>query len=286
MKRILALALALCFFSLASSTVRADATFTVDQAHPWVGHMNVFDNPLDGGAYLWGSGWGVPDLVSIFDNNADTLTLSPNTIGDPNEYWYECTGTGTAPNCGSPGATGNKIMDANTYVSLPDNTYGGQTITFQGTVLANTLSGPHVAKAFIRDFDPSYGSYFESSVVLTPGPFSISLALDPGAGRHAQFGFNFNGPNVWITDVAPFGSVVVETVAAAGVPGDFDGDDDVDGRDFLLWQRDTNAGSLADWQQNYGAGTSGLAAVTAVPEPASLSLIASIVSLLVIRRNR
>jgi hypothetical protein len=286
MKRILASLLLLSAFATLASNVMADVTFTVDQAHTWSGHMNVFDNPLDGGAYLWGSGWGVPDLVSIFDNNADTLTLSPNTIGDPNEYWYECTGTGTAPNCGSPGATGNKIMDANTYVVLPDNTYGGQTITFQGTVLSNSLSGPHVAKAFIRDFAPDYGSYNESAVVLTPGPFSISLPIDPATGRHAQFGFNFNGPNVWVTDVAPFGNVVVQTIAAAGTPGDFDGDSDVDGRDFLIWQRDTNVGSLADWQANYGTGTGSLAAVSSVPEPASLSLIAGLASLFVIRRNR
>jgi hypothetical protein len=286
MKRILASLLLLGVCTSFSASTNADATFTVEQSHAWAGHMNVFDNPLDGGVYLWGSGWGIPDLVSIFDNGANTLTLSPNTIGDPNEYWYECTGSGTAPNCGSPGASGNKIMDANTYVNLPDNTYGGQTITFEGTVLSNSLSGPHVAKAFIRDFAPDYGSYFESSVVLTPGPFSINLAIDSGVGRHAQFGFNFNGPNVWITDVAPFGNVVVETIAAAGTPGDFDGDSDVDGRDFLLWQRDTSVGSLADWQQNYGTGIGGLAAVTSVPEPASLSLIAAISGLLVIRRTR
>jgi hypothetical protein len=286
MKRILASLLLLSAFASSSSTVRADVTFTIDQAHTWSGHMNVFDNPLDGGAYLWGSGWGVPDLVSIFDNDADTLTLSPNTIGDANEYWYECTGTGTAPNCGSPGANGNKIMDANTYVVLPDNTYGGQTITFQGTVLSNSLTGPHVAKAFIRDFAPDYGSYFESAVVLEPGPFSISLTIDPGVGRHAQFGFNFNGPNVWVTDVAPFGNVVLQTIAAAGTPGDFDGDSDVDGHDFLIWQRDTSVGNLADWQANYGTGFGGLASVTSVPEPASLSLIAGLASLLAFRRSR
>jgi hypothetical protein len=39
----------------------------------------------------------------------------------------------------------------------------------------------------------------------------------------------------------------------------YDGDSDVDGRDFLTWQRSTspapvNTGDLADWQSNYGAG--------------------------------
>jgi hypothetical protein len=35
-------------------------------------------------------------------------------------------------------------------------------------------------------------------------------------------------------------------------PGDFDGDGNVDGRDFLAWQRNPNIGNLADWQANYG----------------------------------
>jgi hypothetical protein len=50
-------------------------------------------------------------------------------------------------------------------------------------------------------------------------------------------------------------------------PGDFNADGLVDGRDFLLWQRDTSVGDLADWQGNYGAGT--LASATSVPEPAN-----------------
>jgi hypothetical protein len=50
-------------------------------------------------------------------------------------------------------------------------------------------------------------------------------------------------------------------------PGDFDSDGDVDGRDFLVWQRNPSVGDLADWQANYGAGTFG--AVTSIPEPTS-----------------
>lgn len=49
------------------------------------------------------------------------------------------------------------------------------------------------------------------------------------------------------------------------VSGDFDSDTDVDGRDFLVWQRNPAVGNLSDWQTNYGTGT--LGAVTAVPEP-------------------
>lgn len=54
--------------------------------------------------------------------------------------------------------------------------------------------------------------------------------------------------------------------------GDVDRDGDVDGRDFLLWQRDPSIGSLTDWLANY-AGSSGLPKALAVPEPTSVSIL-------------
>lgn len=68
-------------------------------------------------------------------------------------------------------------------------------------------------------------------------------------------------------DVAP--------IAAAGLDGDFDVDGDVDGADFLKWQRDLgDATNLALWESNFGAAPA-IAATAAVPEPSSL-LMASI----------
>jgi hypothetical protein len=64
----------------------------------------------------------------------------------------------------------------------------------------------------------------------------------------------------------------------AAQPGDFDDDGDVDGRDFLIWQRGGSSpggplstSDLQDWQNNYPT-SSGLAAVMAVPEPAISTL--------------
>ncbi len=53
--------------------------------------------------------------------------------------------------------------------------------------------------------------------------------------------------------------------------GDFNGDGDVDGRDFLLWQRDSSVGNLVDWHTNYGAPLG--AAAAAVPEPAAIYML-------------
>lgn len=63
---------------------------------------------------------------------------------------------------------------------------------------------------------------------------------------------------------------------ASGLPGDFDLDGDVDGTDFILWQRgdSPNGGSPADltaWQSAYNGGA--LSASNAVPEPSSAILL-------------
>jgi|GEM_PF-5637422 len=74
-------------------------------------------------------------------------------------------------------------------------------------------------------------------------------------------------------------------------PGDFDGDEDIDGADFLAWQRGFgttfDASDLADWQGNYGVPAnlaSSLAAV-AVPEPGCGLLLLVGLSLLVVQRK-
>jgi hypothetical protein len=72
-----------------------------------------------------------------------------------------------------------------------------------------------------------------------------------------------------------FGALGVEPAVLSisfGIPGDFNQDGDVDGLDFLLWQRDNGVGDLADWENNYGA-PAPIAAITSVPEPATLFLV-------------
>ncbi len=69
---------------------------------------------------------------------------------------------------------------------------------------------------------------------------------------------------------------IAQLEVVAALPGDFDMDGDVDGRDFLIWQRGDSpnplsASDLADWQANYG--TPLVAATTAVPEPTTCILL-------------
>jgi hypothetical protein len=194
---------------LAGSPAHSQSTINLDPGASWVGYMNVFNLPSAGGGYLWGSGWGTADLTATFSGS--TLTLGPNQIGDPSSYWYTPSG-GT-------GATGNKIMDANMYVETASGLYSGQTLTFTANVLANTLVGKvdangngWTAVAFIKDFAPDFSSFVSSTVALTPGAFSISLATINDASRHIQYGFEVIGPNVWATDVGDYGTIQIAPV--------------------------------------------------------------------------
>lgn len=92
--------------------------------------------------------------------------------------------------------------------------------------------------------------------------------------------------------------------------GDFDNDGDVDGRDFLVWQRGgspnpLSSGDLADWQAGYAGGgtggnppedtyrlgavvfdsSAGSAVIASVPEPSTVILMASVLSGLVFARR-
>jgi hypothetical protein len=199
MKRILALwFLASALFS-APSLSEAQVTVTVDPSAPWLGFMNVFELSANGGGYVFGSGWGTADLVASF--SGPVLTLSPNTIGDPDPFWYQ--------GGGGPGAPGNKIMAASFYQEVT-GPYSGINLTFKGKVLSNTFTSAHSTVAFIKDFAPDYSSHVPVTVPLnSDGTFSVSMNTIPMAGRHVQFGFETTGVNVWATDVASYGNIQI-----------------------------------------------------------------------------
>jgi hypothetical protein len=100
------------------------------------------------------------------------------------------------------------------------------------------------------------------------------------------------------------GDVFLDNFQSAAAGGDFDQDGDVDGADFLTWQRgvgitgtatvgqgdangdmNVNAADLASWRQNFGPGASVASMVTA-PEPGAWLLAFLASSTLVASRRR
>lgn len=173
-------------------------TYNVDNINLQYGFMNVFEIPANGGGYVFGSGWGINDLNASW--NGSSWTFTPNTIGDPNPFWYTPSG--------GPGAAGNKDMDANLYAQF-DGTLAGQTLTFIGNVSENSLVAGYDCYIYIRDFASDFSSFVETRIPMpAAGNFSISQALINDASRHAQFGVGMKGACVWYTDIASKGKVV------------------------------------------------------------------------------
>ncbi|MEN8736227.1 MAG: PEP-CTERM sorting domain-containing protein [Akkermansiaceae bacterium] len=201
-----------------ATSAQAASVSVGDSSASWLGYMNVSNLPADGGAFQFGQTWGVSDLNVSFDDAAEAITFTPNSVADPNEYWYKGGRPGEDPgnpnDNGGSGAPGNKNMQANLYIEVNDNSLAGQTVDFTGTIDSYSLTGAHTFQVFIRDFAPDYSSSFDTFVpVSASGAFSASITTDPGAGRHIQYGFQMTGENVWSTDLAPFGSVVISSAA-------------------------------------------------------------------------
>lgn len=206
-----------CFATLllAGTVAKSSAVnYTVDPGATWNGFMNVFNVGGPGygfggaGGYVFSSGWGTGDLRASFAG--PTLSLKANTIGDPNPFWYTPSG--------GPGSVGNKIMDASFYQEF-NGPLAGQSVTFAGNVLGNSLLGPvdaaghgWTAVAFIKDFAPDFSSSVTTTVPLTSlGVFSITQVAINDPARHVQFGFEVVGPDVWFTE--PLAGLSVDVTA-------------------------------------------------------------------------
>jgi hypothetical protein len=154
-------------------------------------------------------------------------------------------------------ATGGDVTAAWTVLApLSANSTNGTTLSILGddSILAGGAN-PVTSTYTVTAHTPLVGITGFRLEVLADGSFS-----DSGPGR------NSNG-NFVLTEF----QVNVDMIL-----GDFDFDGDVDGRDFLIWQRNPSVGDLGDWQTNYGVGPSTAAAdsfearASPVPEPSSL----------------
>ena len=213
----------------ASSQVIVDVSDSAGSTSDWLGFMNVFELLNNGdastakGNFIFGSGWGVPDLVANFDDGNNKLRLLPNSVSDPNEFWYQNTsGMASDPtNPGGPGQLGNKYMEANLFQAFGNGTaelaalQADGTLQFDGEIATNTLTDAHVGSIYIREFTPDFSTNVETRIAATPGVFSISHTLQ-GLGGEVQYGFTVEGENVWITDVDPFGNIAIHTVPEPG----------------------------------------------------------------------
>jgi hypothetical protein len=197
------LALAFPLVSQAQNTVEVDANAT------FLGFANVFETPANGGAFVFGSAWGVPDIQTVVDAGAGTITLQPNFNTyeenplDP--FWVDQT-TGE----------GNKFFVGSTYVE--DNTLIGSALTFTGGCIAKTLDPEYDVVAFIRVFNADFSVLKEETAALTAGQnFSVTYTNVEGTDTTLQYGFAVSGINANPADEGALGSAVVTTPITVGI---------------------------------------------------------------------
>ena len=115
-----------------------------------------------------------------------------------------------------------------------------------------------------------------STVVRVGDSASLSIVFDDPVDSGEGFALNFGIGN--LTD-AEF--ILSQMPTSTGLPGNFDGDGDVDGEDLLIWETafgvddsgdangdgDTDGADFLIWQRSFGSGS---VAAGAVPEPSTI----------------
>ena len=189
------------------------------------------------------------------------------------------------------GATANHRLradsaDSNTWVpwnsqlaraQAPDYSTGSYDSTFDYGPLETTIDDILDGDGGYFDFDvtSTFSSQFAEGKMYG---WRIGKDITEGVGNSdgiiAWRSWEYGGQDLTEDPFTGFHSpeLVVDFTPSL-TAGDFDEDGDVDGADFLKWQRGEvstppAAADLANWQTNYGAGSSTLLAV-GVPEPSS-----------------
>jgi autotransporter-associated beta strand protein len=257
-------------------------------AGPAEDNLTLFDSPADAVA-------GATDGIDL---NTLTYVVTPLITEGNRTMWGGALGTFTANASGQIEVfvddTGTTDGDDRTWydgvtISTGATTGISEIMTIDGdlTMNAGSLLAIDIATPDVSDLlsitgslqaggtlavsldtsapSPALGDVFDIlDFASASGAFS-TLSL-PGLGG----GLTWDASNLLTTGEL---SVIM---AGGGTPGDFNADGDVDGFDFLLWQRNPAVGALADWEANFGtSGPLALAASGVVPEPTTGLLLAS-----------
>ena len=242
----------------------------------------------------------VPNLVNYVDANstntmfasgaAMTTTTPSGTVGADDDQWHERTGFGNAGSVFTSNESGTEDAEMlkTTIEGLEDGMYDVFAYFWSDTDedwrLMAGLEADNLMDFRMRGSQHAVEEQFANVVTVSAnnndlqlyraylgtaevvGGDDLEVFVDDWQTR------NGSGSRTWYDGV---GYALVSE--AVNLSGDFDGDGDVDGADFLAWQRGESpsplsASDLAIWRDNYG--NSALSATQSVPEPSSLLLAA------------
>lgn len=282
-------------------------TVTVDAVGQHAGNVLLATGAGDVAVLNISSGWlrvedadhGMSDgVVVIGDNPAATATLNltggqltaktllkgdggqfafTGGVLNAEEVGFDLVNDGgvIAPgaSAGSTSISGDLTINSGSLeVELGGSLAGSEFDRLDVTGAANL--GGSLAVSFIDGFEPQVGQFFQFISALG-GIFDdfAAVSLPPlEAGKTWRL---------------VYGETLVGLEVLSSLPGDYNSDGAVNGKDFLAWQRGESPDSfsssdLETWTANYGAGLQVASPSTAVPEPQSVVLL---LTLLIARRT-
>jgi len=206
-------------------------TFGVQAANQYVvtdpnfafyGYENVFTNGLNATiqppyvSQFLGSGGG--GKGGAFPNNSSVDTSGTLTIGA--DDWPDVTSPYNTDTLIWADASGTSAAICKTISDIySENTSfnAGDSVTFSGTLMTDTLASPYKDNAilFIKDYDTSWGYHGLVSVninTLTNGQaFSLTMPSIYGKNDHIQYGLEWSGPPVRAANAASYGAAMIST---------------------------------------------------------------------------
>lgn len=255
--------------------------------------QTITKSPSDtqGTFYIWArpdagenlSVWGL-NVIST-NTNVASISLAPSAVevynpllgtssGNPKHRWSTV---------GEPSGT-HRVSG----VDIPNiqlDGIRGTTLHYYGII--EEIIGVGIGPANTNDpyFDSVHNAWLLASVDYTLtgnlGQTAIYLQIaDNGMAHNSQsssettavFGLT-SDPGLNAGTQRKTNSATADLViqVSDSLPGDFNGNGVIDGRDFLAWQRNPTSGNLVDWRNNYPQ--TALVASTAIPEPHSAYLL-------------
>ncbi|MCA9261868.1 MAG: hypothetical protein KDA61_21770, partial [Planctomycetales bacterium] len=165
---------------------------------------------------------------------------------------------------------GDVALDATSTLSIELNGEADPRLNIFG----EAMLGGDLALSLAGGFQPELGDRFPIADVLSGASGAFNNVFAPVFAGGLTFEVNVLSSLVELEVVQ----------AAPGAPGDFDLDGDVDGSDFLKWQREGHTPSgLANWQSNYGLGSPTQVNTATIPEPGTATLWAIGLAALAVR---
>ncbi|MDC0935366.1 PEP-CTERM sorting domain-containing protein, partial [Pirellulales bacterium] len=222
------------------------------------------------------------DFNNMLNLDGNTLTITSGSSVNINNNLDSGAG-GAVSNGGALGGNGRVNGDLTNNGGAVSPGLSPGTMTVDGNYSQDSSATLAIELASLTDID----LLDITGTAVLDGMLEVSLLQtympsdnDTFTVLSAAGGITDNG--LAVTGAAGFThSIVGNNLVLAfqtGIDGDFDVDGDVDGRDFLFWQRGDSPGNgspsdLALWETNFGTGVATLASATTVPEPTRLALI-------------